>query len=173
MQLGEMNQGATRAAKGRGIRPASEFVAVALLCLVAVALLQWQPAPFAEFSGYPDEASHYLSGLLVRNYIAAGFPSSPIPYAEKFYIQYPYIGIGHWPPFFTRSRAYGCSSSRLPASRTLPMALITTLIAISTYRMICKEFGLLSALWIAIFLVLLPLVKPSPPWSCWTRCWRR
>src|ERR1039457_5065466 len=104
MQLAESNetveQPENRVAVMR-LRSALGLIAVALLAFAGVVLLQWKAGAFtAEFSGYPDEASHYLSGLLVSNYIAAGFPSSPIPYAEKFYIQYPYIGIGHWPPLF-------------------------------------------------------------------------
>src|SRR5205823_3692724 len=54
----------------------------------------------AEFSGYPDEASHYMSGLLVRDYISAGFPADPWGFAQNAYLHYPYIGIGHWPPLF-------------------------------------------------------------------------
>src|SRR5947199_3127872 len=43
----------------------------------------------AEFSGYPDEPSHYLSGLMIRDYLASGFPASPLAYAENYYLHYP------------------------------------------------------------------------------------
>ncbi len=62
---------------GRGSKAHSALVltAVTLALFATVVALQWRGGAFtAEFSGYPDEASHYLSGLLVRNYIAAGFP---------------------------------------------------------------------------------------------------
>jgi hypothetical protein len=137
------------------------LTAVTLALFATVVALQWRGGAFtAEFSGYPDEASHYLSGLLVRNYIAAGFPESPIPYAEKFYIQYPYMGFGHWPPlFYAVEGVWMLLFSPARVSVITLMALVTTLIAVSIYRAIQEEFGHLSALAIAFFLVLLPLVQ--------------
>jgi hypothetical protein len=31
-----------------------------------------------EFSGYPDEAAHFTTGLMLRDYIAQGLPGNPI-----------------------------------------------------------------------------------------------
>ena len=47
-----------------------------------------------------DEASHYISGLLVRDYLLSGFPQSPIAYLTNYHAHYPLIGIGHWPPAY-------------------------------------------------------------------------
>jgi hypothetical protein len=54
----------------------------------------------SEFGGHPDEAAHYVTGLMVRDYIASGLPGSPMAYAESYYSHYPKIGLGVWPPFF-------------------------------------------------------------------------
>lgn len=69
-----------------------------LLCTMA---LQYQSGAWrAELSGYPDEPAHFVSGVLVRDYLA-DFPPRPIlPYAREFYIHYPKVAIGHWPPLF-------------------------------------------------------------------------
>jgi hypothetical protein len=163
MQLAESNetveQPENRVAVRR-LRPALGLIAVALLAFAGVVLLQWKAGAFtAEFSGYPDEASHYLSGLLVRDYIAAGLPN-PMPFAEKFYIRYPYIGIGHWPPlFYALEGCWMLLFSPARVSVMILMALITALIAVSTYKVIREDFGRLSAAAAAVLLVLLPLVQ--------------
>src|ERR1035441_7216098 len=74
---------------------------VALFLFLVVVGLQWWAGAFtAEFSGYPDEASHYMSGLLVHDYVAGHFPAPPMKFAQDFYLHYPYLAIGHWPPVF-------------------------------------------------------------------------
>jgi dolichyl-phosphate-mannose-protein mannosyltransferase len=53
----------------------------------------------AELSGYPDEPAHYVTGLMVRGYVVHGWRSgSPMRYAEDFYLHYPKVALGHWPP---------------------------------------------------------------------------
>src|SRR5580698_3235399 len=82
-------------------RPALAFLAMALAALLLVHAMQIHVgADRASFGAYPDESSHYLSGLLVRDYIAHGFPGSPVHYAMNYYLHVPYFAIGHWPPLF-------------------------------------------------------------------------
>ena len=82
-------------------RSALAFLAMALLALVLVRSMQIHAgADQASFGAYPDEPSHYLSGLLVRDYISHGFPGSPVHYAMNYYLHVPYFAIGHWPPLF-------------------------------------------------------------------------
>lgn len=72
-----------------------------LLLLVLTAGLQWRNSAYeAELGSRPDEAAHYVTGLMVRDYMAALAPGPPMVYAEQYYIHYPKIGIGHWPPVF-------------------------------------------------------------------------
>jgi 4-amino-4-deoxy-L-arabinose transferase-like glycosyltransferase len=47
-----------------------------------------------------DEAAHFVNSLLVFDYIADGIPSSPLDYAREYYIHFPRVSIGHWPPMF-------------------------------------------------------------------------
>src|SRR5579863_1610264 len=66
---------------------------LAVILMTEVLLLQWRSGAFrAEFSSYPDEASHYMSGLLVHNYLRSGLPlQSPMHFADEFYLRYPYF----------------------------------------------------------------------------------
>ena len=52
----------------------------------------------AEYDGHPDEAAHFVSSLLVRDYIGQWPWPDPLPWAIQYYIHYPKVAIGHWPP---------------------------------------------------------------------------
>lgn len=81
----------------------SALLAAILFVVVFDVAFLWQrlgSAYASEFGGHPDEAAHFVTGLMVRDYVAAGFPGSPMKYAEEYYRHYPKIGLGVWPPFF-------------------------------------------------------------------------
>jgi hypothetical protein len=164
LQLGESNRAAGPFAKrvlGSTLRRAFRAASVFALFFAVVVLLQWRAGAFtAELSGYSDEAAHYLSGLLVRDYIAAGVPAGPMTFAQRFYGQYPYMAIGHWPPmFYAVVGVWMLLFSPSLVSVMLLMALITALIANSIYTVLRADFGEISALTTALLLILLPLVQ--------------
>ncbi len=94
---------------------------IAFLCFLSIAvMLQLLSGAFeSAFAAYPDEPSHYVTGLMVRDYIAGGFPAPPFQYATDYYSHYPKIGIGHWPPVFYLSKPGGCSCLLRPEFRFL------------------------------------------------------
>lgn len=57
------------------------------------------------FGSYADEASHFLSGLMLRDYFLSGLKQSPLDYVSNYYLHLPMIGIGHWPPVFYLAEA--------------------------------------------------------------------
>jgi hypothetical protein len=89
-----------------------------------------------------DDASHYVTGLMVRDYIAQGFPSSPTAFAQNYYAHYPKVGLGHWPPVFYVVEAlwmlvFGDSI----ASVLVLMAAITALISATIFHLAVEEWG--------------------------------
>lgn len=52
----------------------------------------------AEFTAHSDEAAHFVSSLLIRDYIGQWPWPDPMPWAAQYYIHYPKVAIGHWPP---------------------------------------------------------------------------
>lgn len=77
------------------------LAAVFLLYLLLAAGLQWRGGAYdSEFGEHADEAAHYMTGLMVRDYLAAGLPQPPLEFAKQYYQHYPKIGLGHWPPLF-------------------------------------------------------------------------
>lgn len=78
-----------------------ERVGVFTLAFVLALLFQHlDGADRSEYGGHPDEAAHYVTGLMVRDYVAAHLPGNPLTYAQQYYDHYPKIGLGVWPPFF-------------------------------------------------------------------------
>src|SRR5581483_2252875 len=85
-----------------------------------------------EFSGYPDEPAHYVTSLMVHDYITSLNPVSPMEFARNFYYHYPKVAFGHWPPFFYVVQGFWMilfSASR--TSVRLELAFTTALLAYS------------------------------------------
>ena len=89
----------TAAQEGRRAWLAPVFATVAYFAVVC--LWQWLAhAPQAAFDTYPDEPAHYVSGLLIRDYLVEEFPKSPVRFAGEYYSRVPAFAIGYWPPVF-------------------------------------------------------------------------
>lgn len=82
----------------------SRFLACAGLwfafALVAV-MFQWAAGAYdCDFGGHPDEGAHFVTGLMLHDYLVSGFPQHPMRYAENYYAHYPKVALGHYPPGF-------------------------------------------------------------------------
>jgi 4-amino-4-deoxy-L-arabinose transferase-like glycosyltransferase len=53
----------------------------------------------AGFSG-ADEPSHFLNGYFISSYLKMHFGANPLAFATDYYVHYPKISIGHWPPVY-------------------------------------------------------------------------
>ncbi len=81
-------------------RKAPEVAAVLALVLGCIASQILSGAYRSDFAADSDEPSHVVSSLMVRAYLAHGLGSNPIKFAEQYYVHFPKVGIGHWPPLF-------------------------------------------------------------------------
>lgn len=61
-------------------------------------LLSFGDAFECELGGHPDEASHYVSGLMVYDYVWEHLGEHPLAFATRYYDFYPKVAIGHFPP---------------------------------------------------------------------------
>src|SRR6185295_7948404 len=74
-----------------------------VFCLLAVLTLGGQIATGAyrsEAGNYPDEAAHFMNGLLLREYVTHAIGQNPLHFAERYYLNYPKIAPMMWPPVF-------------------------------------------------------------------------
>ncbi|MGQ0720468.1 MAG: ArnT family glycosyltransferase [Candidatus Eiseniibacteriota bacterium] len=140
-------------------RPRSLLALLAFWILAAS--LQWRAQAYrTEFGDYHDEPAHYVTGLMVRDYVASMARVAPMAYAQDYYLHYPKVAFGHWPPAFYVAQAvwtlpFGASR----ASVMLLLALLAALLALLVYREVAKEFGALAGLAAGALLITLPLVQ--------------
>ena len=68
-----------------------------LICLA----IQWRVGAWqADLGTNGDEAAHFVSAMLVFDYLRHGLPGSPMRFARAYYQHWPRVAIGHWPPLF-------------------------------------------------------------------------
>jgi len=134
-------------------------VLFAVLCAATLLLQVARHAYAAELSG-GDEPAHFVTSLLIRDYVAAGLPGSPIAYAENYYIHYPKIGFGMWPPVFhATAAAWMLVMPASVASVRVLIAIITALAALLAFRLIRDDVGTRVAAVIAAAFIALPLTQ--------------
>ncbi|MFN0100713.1 MAG: ArnT family glycosyltransferase [Bryobacteraceae bacterium] len=142
--------------------PVADIVVFLSLWFVVTCLQFFSGAFSGAFGSQPDEPSHYVTGLMIRDYIAAGFPGSPTQFAESFYLHYPRVAFGLWPPLF--HIASGVWMFLFGESRQSALALLATVTALWGYiffRMLAPRFGFARSLVAALLLISLPSVQTS------------
>jgi hypothetical protein len=113
-----------------------------------------------EFGGHEDEAAHYVTGLMVHDYLVARPRPAPVSFAETYYLHYPKVGIGHWPPVFYILEAIW--TLIFPSSRfsvMIFMAVLTTLLAYSLYKFLRSDYGDEFGVVAGLILIALPITQ--------------
>jgi hypothetical protein len=135
------------------------FAALFLLTLAfQVSSGAWE----SDFGGHADEASHVVTSLMVRDYLAGGFLDQwrPMRYAENYYEQFPKVAIGNYPPGF-----YLLAGVFLLPLRSPEMLLLVMSGTCATAGLITWLFGRqllgreMPALCVALLFCLLPLTR--------------
>jgi hypothetical protein len=115
-----------------------------------------------EFAANADEASHFVTGLMIRDYLAGGRLEHPVAFAERFYLSYPKVGFGIWPPLFHVIE--GPWMLAFPASRTgimLLMGLLAAFLVTIIYAWAAYQFGRTIAILASIFVLASPGLRHS------------
>src|SRR4051794_17125589 len=131
------------------------------LLLVSWLFQYWGHSWNGENNLESDAPAHYVSGLMVHDYVRRGFPVAPVEFAEVFYAHYPKVAIGHWPPMFYVLQAgwmllFGDSMH----SDLVFMAFLSALFAATLYAVVRREFrSERVAIVSALLLLCIPLVQ--------------
>jgi hypothetical protein len=137
------------------------LAAVLAALLLAAILFQILGNAYAsEFGGYPDESAHFITGLMIRDYIASGFHQGPMQYAENYYLHYPKVAFGMWGPLLHITEAGWMlvfPPSRITA--LVLMALITALTAFFLYCALRDDTGTPLAFLAAVMFIAVPNVQ--------------
>ena len=137
--------------------------AVFLIILLVTLGLQWASgAHSAGLGAEPDEASHYATSVMIRDYIARGLPGNPVTFAKDFYVHYPRVAFGLWPPLFhLLSGVWMLVFGTTRTSILFLLVAFTTAWAFIFYRISRTAFGTIGAAVSAVLLVLLPITQKS------------
>jgi hypothetical protein len=125
------------------------------------ACLQWRAQAYhAEFGDYHDEPAHYVTGLMVRDYVASMARVAPMAWAQDYYLHYPKVAFGHWPPaFYVVQAAWTLPFGASRASVMLLLALLAAVLAFLVHREVSREWGAAAGLGAGALLLGLPLVQ--------------
>jgi len=120
------------------------WTSIAAIVFIAASVgLQWASGAFGvEFAGYTDEAGQVVTGLMIRDYILQGFPGTPVSFAESYYLHYPKIVFGMWPPLFHVSIALWTMVSNSRLWILLLQAVAGGAVATAIFKMIVPRQGI-------------------------------
>jgi hypothetical protein len=141
--------------------PVIGLLALGLVLAALIALFQIASGSRqSELGSHPDEAAHFVTGLMVRDYLASGFHESPLRYADEYYRHYPKIGLGVWPPFFYLVQALWTLIFPAGAGSVLTlMGVLDWTLAMVLAWHLWREYGWPEAVAGPLLLIALPLVQ--------------
>ncbi len=130
---------------------------------LAIAAMQIASGAYsAEFDAHPDESGQFVSGLMVYDYLTQLPSGNPVAWAIRYYLHYPRIAIGRWPPGFAISEAVAWLA--WPPSRWSAIALVGAFVwaaAAVFYRLAGSIASPVTALAASLLLIAAPAVAFS------------
>ncbi len=144
----EAGDGRTGARQSRRARCALENVLTVAGFFALTVFLQWLSGAYgSELAHYPDEPSHVVTSLMFGDYVRAGFPEPPLSYAERYYVHYPKVAVGMWPPVFycaagAWTLTFGATRVSLLAFSALLGALLSASLSVFVKRLYGRALGL-------------------------------
>jgi hypothetical protein len=130
--------------------------------LLVVSLQLWSGFFATELARHPDEPAHFVSGVLVFDYLRSGFPQPPLAFGEQFHSQYPKVAIGHWPPmFYAIQGVWYALFGADPRSLILLLAVVTALTAALLLWRTTQRHGPVIGLVVTALFLATPLVRQS------------
>ncbi|MET3130640.1 hypothetical protein AAKU55_000898 [Oxalobacteraceae bacterium GrIS 1.11] len=138
-------------------------IGVFLIILGEVISLQCLDGAYSSgFGGHPDEAAHFVSALMVRDFLGHIGAVAPVEFAQSFYLHYPKVAIGNWPPLmYALSGIWFLVFGATRASALAFIALVVAATATAIYAIGRKLLSPFAGLFAAALYVALPLVQES------------
>jgi 4-amino-4-deoxy-L-arabinose transferase-like glycosyltransferase len=133
------------------------FVIAAIGIQLRMGLAVWGSDPATA-----DEPAHFVTGVMVYDYLRHALFSNPLAFAQSFYVRYPKVAFGHWPPLYYILQAawFFVAPPTIESARLLSAVIGGGIAAILFLRLRRLHGPLVGALSGACFLML-PLVQTS------------
>jgi len=108
----------------RLVIPLAALVLFLVVCMAPRASgMEW-----SELNTAPDEAAHYVTSLMIRSYLTDALGSNPRAFAEQYYLHYPKVAFGIWPPLFHLSLGVWLLLTGASLSSALLFVSLTTFV---------------------------------------------
>jgi len=83
------------------IGPRASLLTRFLVCLgVVVALGLCGGRTSSELGAFEDEPAHVVTALMIHDWLTTFEPLHPVRFAEDYYVHYPKVAVGQWPPVY-------------------------------------------------------------------------
>jgi len=107
-----------------------------------------------------DPPAHFATGVMLHDYLLSHHRAQPISFARCFYLHYPKVALGHWPPLFYVFEALWFFAFG-PTTRAAIWlgGAITAVYALALYRRVAARVGPWFAVAAAAVLLALPVVQ--------------
>jgi len=141
-------------------RLAPGLIAGVLLFGIAVGLQGVNGSLQSDIGASPDEPAHVVTGLMVHDYLAQRDPAHPIDYAKNYYLHYPKVAIGQWPPaFYVLQASWGFVFGSTRTSLLMLMAVMSAASALLVFLALRRDAGQVVAALSALLLLVLPMFQ--------------
>jgi hypothetical protein len=128
-----------------------------------VFVLQYKSGVYqSELSHQPDESAHVVTSLMIHDYAKTGIGTSPLQFAENYYVHYPKVAFGIWPPVFHSTAAlwmflFTRTHTSLLIFIALQGAACAAILAMFARRLLSSY----AAFCLGLFMILLPAVQDA------------
>src|ERR1017187_9752063 len=124
----------------------TRIACVALLVVAVVLQGRMASLVLGECLTDSDPPAHFTTGVMAHEYLKSALGSNPLAFAESFYVRFPKVALGQWPPVY-----YGIQAvwyflfPTSPASAKVLSALIAATMAALLFLRLRRWYGLLPA----------------------------
>jgi 4-amino-4-deoxy-L-arabinose transferase-like glycosyltransferase len=133
---------------------------ILILCAAAVSFQLFAGAYHTDLAQHTDESAQFITGLMLFDYVTTELGSNPRAFAENYYLHYPKVAFGHWPPLFFLAEAAGFWLFGPSKASALILVELTTLVMVlCLYRRLRRINGSYLSLLTGLCLLALPMVR--------------
>lgn len=145
-----------------GLLTVIKLVPLALLLMGIAVFVAYLGGVYNSELGFEDsdEPAHFVTGLLIHDYLVKLIPEPPLPFAVRYYLHYPKIALGVWPPLFHVLEALWMAIFT-PQSVFFFSAAITAAAAVALFSFVRRQLGAGYGVLAAMMYVLLPPIQAS------------
>ena len=111
----------------------------------------------SDLAGDPDEAAHAVTSLMVRDYLVTGLSESPLKFAEAYYVRWPKVALGHYPPGYYLPNALALTVQSDLRMLWIMQALWAAALATLTAMLAANRMNLFLAWTAGVSVILLPV----------------